>query len=625
MQCPACLTFNGPSATFCNQCGDKLAAGGGGVGGGRWGLRVLALVLLGGGGLGIAYFLTRDGTEQPGLPARQNPGEAPESVHAVKVPVPGPSSADPPRPPLTGPRDVRLPTGWVAIEDRWEHRITRIAASVVAGRWLALPRRAVLGGATWHFRQGQPDASLIVAGVWQPGEELGLWALEDGTELDGPELLAWDEAVDLYWSALDGSGGRRRLEAGQPESRGLFAVLPLEDGMDRAGVVTQEDAVVGWTFGSILDGIWLWTGEDGTALRHELRVEGFYDATFARGREEALAAALALGRSRPPAPSRTRLEKHAVAWQLDARLELDETPEYLAPERVLPEMVRLCVELRDTDPGAVAELVNEPVLLAAGDVNLLLATVTSLNLTRGPGPALNLALGLEADLVEEGTRSFITFRELLRALYMDWLQQHLDENALREGWSVLDAARRRFPEDAAIHLRGVELALAEGDWAEAERLIDQRTYALALADREKLLRARISELKGLEGKFAIRFRPGARIISTQARLDRRLDQRFLVDTGASMTTIPVATQERLGIPITAETPRRRVSTAGGEVTAYEVVLGSIEIGGWEINDVSVLVLDLPGQEHLGLLGLNFLRHFRMDLRTDEGLLLLEPR
>ena len=99
----------------------------------------------------------------------------------------------------------------------------------------------------------------------------------------------------------------------------------------------------------------------------------------------------------------------------------------------------------------------------------------------------------------------------------------------------------------------------------------------------------------------------------------------LVDTGAYLTTIPVATQERLGIPITAETPRRRVSTAGGEVTAYEVVLRSIEIGGWEINDISVLVLDLPGQEQLGLLGLNFLRHFRMDLRTDEGLLLLEPK
>jgi predicted aspartyl protease len=55
------------------------------------------------------------------------------------------------------------------------------------------------------------------------------------------------------------------------------------------------------------------------------------------------------------------------------------------------------------------------------------------------------------------------------------------------------------------------------------------------------------------------------------------------------------------------------------------MLGSITVEGFEINNVRVLVLDLPNQPDTGLLGMNYLRRFRMDLNTDEGLLLLAPK
>jgi hypothetical protein len=38
-----------------------------------------------------------------------------------------------------------------------------------------------------------------------------------------------------------------------------------------------------------------------------------------------------------------------------------------------------------------------------------------------------------------------------------------------------------------------------------------------------------------------------------------------------------------------------------------------------------LVLDIPNQPDWGLLGLNYLERFRMDMNTEEGVLLLEPR
>ena len=92
-----------------------------------------------------------------------------------------------------------------------------------------------------------------------------------------------------------------------------------------------------------------------------------------------------------------------------------------------------------------------------------------------------------------------------------------------------------------------------------------------------------------------------------------------------MVTIPRSTAEYLGLAVDERNPMRRVVTAGGIKYAPEVTLYSITIGGWEVNDVRALVLDIPGQPDLGLLGLNYLENFQMDMNQDQGVLLLEPR
>jgi len=67
-----------------------------------------------------------------------------------------------------------------------------------------------------------------------------------------------------------------------------------------------------------------------------------------------------------------------------------------------------------------------------------------------------------------------------------------------------------------------------------------------------------------------------------------------------------------------------VATAGGLKEAWEVNLASIELGGWVVYNLKALVLDIPHHNQTGLLGLNFLEKFRMDLNTEKGILLLEP-
>ena len=166
--------------------------------------------------------------------------------------------------------------------------------------------------------------------------------------------------------------------------------------------------------------------------------------------------------------------------------------------------------------------------------------------------------------------------------------------------------------------------MAENNWTEAERLLDMKDYPLALKDKIQNLKTQISELKGQEGKIVIRFAPGTRKIPVGAVLNSEVNQTFIVDTGASLVTIPRSTAEALGLAIDGN-PMRKILTAGGVKYASEVNLYSITIDGREVYNVQALVLDIAEQPELGLLGLNYLERFRMDMNTEEGLLLLEPR
>jgi predicted aspartyl protease len=92
-----------------------------------------------------------------------------------------------------------------------------------------------------------------------------------------------------------------------------------------------------------------------------------------------------------------------------------------------------------------------------------------------------------------------------------------------------------------------------------------------------------------------------------------------------MVTIPTATARELGLSIDGRNPMRKIFTASGVQYAPEVNLYAITIEGWEVNEIKALVLDIPNQPELGLLGLNYLHRFRMDMNTEAGVLMLEPR
>ena len=75
-----------------------------------------------------------------------------------------------------------------------------------------------------------------------------------------------------------------------------------------------------------------------------------------------------------------------------------------------------------------------------------------------------------------------------------------------------------------------------------------------------------------------------------------------------------------------EVPERKVdiTTASGVVSVPLLAVKSLSFGTMSANDVEVVVHDLPERSRLdGLLGLSFLRHFKLFLDFKEGVLEIE--
>lgn len=99
--------------------------------------------------------------------------------------------------------------------------------------------------------------------------------------------------------------------------------------------------------------------------------------------------------------------------------------------------------------------------------------------------------------------------------------------------------------------------------------------------------------------------------------------RLLIDTGASMTIVTTAALQRQGVAY-RDTGRTRVfNTANGPVRAPIYVIDTLSVGDWYIRDLEIGVLELGGQAAMdGLLGMNFLGHFRFFIDQNESLLRL---
>lgn len=109
----------------------------------------------------------------------------------------------------------------------------------------------------------------------------------------------------------------------------------------------------------------------------------------------------------------------------------------------------------------------------------------------------------------------------------------------------------------------------------------------------------------------------------RALMNGRREVLFVVDTGASYTTISTGLARELGISFGSGSPMVTIATASGIIRAPVASVESIQVGGAEARDVQVTVLDLPGALQVaGLLGNTFLSRFHVQLDAMQGVLTL---
>jgi len=127
-------------------------------------------------------------------------------------------------------------------------------------------------------------------------------------------------------------------------------------------------------------------------------------------------------------------------------------------------------------------------------------------------------------------------------------------------------------------------------------------------------------------RASVPFQKRGELMVVQVTLNEKAAAKFIVDTGASYTTISQATARGLEIDLERSRPMILFQTANGVIQAPLVSVRSIEVGGLGLKELPVAVHDVfPDPDIAGLLGLNFLSQFRLDIDSKNGVLYLERK
>ena len=112
----------------------------------------------------------------------------------------------------------------------------------------------------------------------------------------------------------------------------------------------------------------------------------------------------------------------------------------------------------------------------------------------------------------------------------------------------------------------------------------------------------------------------------EAILNNQHTSHLMIDTGASLTVVSTAFYQQLLSTDNIKTKRKlNINTAGGNQTAFSIIINEFWLAGRVVYDFEVVVMDLDSLDKAdGLLGMNFLQHFKFEIDQKNALLFLTP-
>ncbi len=632
-QCPSCDSFNEPEALHCNQCGQPME----GIGqhsknaAGRWSWLPWTLPL------GVAAWLwlpalVDDESEAPPVipPAepklKQDPAR-PRFQSPETDPDPALLEFDEPQETLGVNTGGRARWGWLQMEDPAGLSLGVTAGAISAEGWVALPRKDLLGATEIVFRQGRPGSGLIRSGFYRIGDPVGLWKVEPADSAASLPLAAYDPEMQTWGIEPDGTT-REWLPQSGWKVVGSFLHIP--EPVSTAEVLVQEGAVVGWLLpdersgesagGSGLAGAWLWNGPRGDELSEIATLADFQQSEFAGGVVEGYRQIFDTDLEDLPA-----LSLLDIARIRPLRLTEEEIPLIYDRDALLANVRDRLSNGLGTDPLNYFWGISTDSLRWLQDP-LTTRVWMALALESGDIDSLRVAIDTTSNLVFENAQpqALKDLEDLLAELWISGIEAYrkAGDQGLAHQW--IEQGRIRYPGNDTLRLLDGERLLDSGELAAAEVALEPPVLKADLIPFRDSLLKRLKAERSIEGRILVRFTPGSPVIEATAKVGN-LPVDFLVDTGATSTTIPHSVIQQLGITLDGRTQQRRIRTASDEFMAPVVELPAINLDGAVVSGIQATVLDLPGQPGVGLLGLDFLSNFRLDIDIERGWLLLEPR
>lgn len=188
---------------------------------------------------------------------------------------------------------------------------------------------------------------------------------------------------------------------------------------------------------------------------------------------------------------------------------------------------------------------------------------------------------------------------------------------------LLNQAIAHDPGFAPYHAALGKQLYRQGRYAEALSSFNYATQLDSglLSELQSLMNAARQRLK-LPGQIVVPLQVDGNNILVNVSVNR-LRKRFVLDTGASFTVLSANVAGEIGL-VTDNATRVMLHTANGVVQAPLVKVESIGLGNAMVSNLEVAVLDNMGPID-GLLGLNFLNHFDIDIDRAVGDMVLRRR
>ncbi|MCZ6796124.1 MAG: aspartyl protease family protein [Planctomycetota bacterium] len=307
--------------------------------------------------------------------------------------------------------------------------------------------------------------------------------------------------------------------------------------------------------------------------------------------------------------------------EAEARLEIDAVEE--------GEAVKLYGLLRETFLREIERLLTAQRFSEAGDLGAqALEYLPEDPVVWSKVAEARLGLGL----VREGIDALLEVKrrdagkQVLQRLESAYRQLAAEVLALGDGASaerVYVEGIGELPESGRLHLGLAKLYHGWEAYDDAIRLFRAaKSLDGSLTEQVDLYLDRIDDILKRRDAVVITIPEGSKLIRTNVSLDGQKEFPFIIDTGATDTTVPYRVAVELGYDPSRGDPVR-VQTAGGTIRAYRLRFRSVSLQGYTVRNLNVIVLPQNIGLTAGLLGNNYLRFFRYSVDVKRGEFRLE--